>query len=266
MTRPLEHQTWVVTGAAGRIGSHLTRELAPLVERLKLTDRRPIDTSWSTVADLADLDAIRTIVAGADGVIHLGGISDEADFHDLAQANIVGTFHVLEAARLGGVARVVYASSNRASGMYPAGTTITSADEPRPDGLYGVSKVAGEALCRLYAEKFGLTTIALRIGSFESHPAGLRHLSTWLSPADTTRAFLAAMTAPVAGYTCIYAVSANTRRWWDLSAGEALGYHPVDDAEAFAGDVPDAANEMTGPQAGSFAEPDFTLSVQRHLN
>jgi uronate dehydrogenase len=266
VTSPLENQTWVVTGAAGRIGSLLTRDLAPLVGRLILTDRRPIDSTSCTVADLTDLDAIRTIVAGADGVIHLGGIADEADFHDLAEANIVGTFHVLEAARLGGVSRVVYASSNRASGMYPAGTPISPTDEPRPDGLYGVSKVAGEALCRLYAEKFGLTTVALRIGSFEKRPAGLRHLSTWLSPADATRAFLAAMTAPVHGYECFYAVSANTRRWWDLSAGEALGYHPRDDAEAFAGDVPDAANEMTGPQAGSFAEPDFTLSVQRHLN
>ena len=103
--------------------------------------------------------------------MHLGGLADEADFHDLAEVNVVGTFHVLEAARRAGVRRVVYASSNRVSGFYPTATRVDVGMPPRPDGLYAVSKVAGEALARLYADKFGLQVASIRVGSFEGAPA-----------------------------------------------------------------------------------------------
>ena len=57
----------------------------------------------------------------------------------------------------------------------------------RPDSLYGVSKAAGEALCRLYVDKFGLSAVAIRIGTFINEPGNTRHLSTWTSQADTVR-------------------------------------------------------------------------------
>ena len=78
-------------------------------------------------------------------------------------------------------------------------------------GFYGVSKVAGEALCRLYADKFGLSTISVRIGSYENRPTSAREQRTWLSPSDAVRAFIAAMTTTE--HTALfYAVSANTAR------------------------------------------------------
>ena len=85
---------------------------------------------------------------------------------DLTEVNITGTYHVLEAARRTGVDRVVYASSNRVTGFYDIDTLVDE-HAPRPDGFYGVSKVAGEALCRLYSDKFDLSTIVIRIGSYE---------------------------------------------------------------------------------------------------
>ena len=190
---------WVITGAAGNIGSALRSALLERHAVLVSTDIRPITSSapHESVAevDLADVENLVELFAGADGVVHLGGIADEADFHDLAEANILGTYHVLEAARRAGVRRVVYASSNRLTGSYTAGDHVTPDMPPRPDGFYGVSKAAGEALCRgLYADKFGMSTITLRIGSYEEQPSSAREQRTWLSPSDAIRAFVAAMT------------------------------------------------------------------------
>jgi uronate dehydrogenase len=211
-------------------------------------------------ADLRDRQAMIDACAGAHGVLHLGGIADEARFDDLSEVNIVGTFNVLEAARLAGATRVVYASSNRLTGFYPRRTVVEPEMPPRPDGLYGASKVAGEALGRLYSDKFGLSFIAIRIGSFEEIPQDLRQLSTWLSPRDCAAAFLAAMQAPGVRYAAFYGVSANTRRFWDLDAGHRLGFDPVDNAEDHAADIdmPSPPSENS-PQGGFYASPEFTL-------
>jgi uronate dehydrogenase len=221
------------------------------------------------VVDVADLEALTELFAGCVGVVHLGGISDEADFHDLATVNVVGTYHVLEAARRAAVGRVVFASSNRLTGSYDTDTTVDVGMPPRPDGFYGVSKVAGEALCRLYSDKFGLSTISLRIGSWGSAPEDSRHLHTWLSRPDSVRAFVAAMTTDV-HVAVFYAASANSEGWWDLAAGEAVGFRPQDDASVVvdgplpepAGTVPPEAGDSpqpAGPQGGPFASSAFSL-------
>jgi uronate dehydrogenase len=240
------------------------------VARLRLVDVLPVPVGHeredSVVADVRDQDAVDAAVTGAHGVVHLAGLADEADFHDLAQVDIVGTYHVFEAARRAGARRVVHASSNRLTGFYATTTLVAPEMPPRPDGLYGVAKVAGEALGRLYADKFGLQVASVRIGSLEERPRDERQLSTWLSPADCRAAFLAAMTAPGLTYAAFYAVSRNTRRWWDLSAGAALGFAPRDDAERYAGDVDVAEPTLAGgPQGGRYASPAYTLDRQRRV-
>ncbi|MFJ6678811.1 NAD-dependent epimerase/dehydratase family protein [Microbacterium sp. NPDC091382] len=253
---------WVVTGAAGNIGVALRRELRAAAVALVSTDVRyvePVDRTGdrTLVADLADLAALEEMFAGADGVIHLGGLSDEADFHDLAQVNVVGTYHVLEAARRSGVPRVVYASSNRVTGMYPTDALVDPDMPPRPDGFYGVSKVAGEALCRLYSDKFSLSTIALRIGSYEKEPSNPRERSTWLSHRDAIAAVTAAMTTDE-HHAVFYAVSANTEAWWDRAAGERVGFRPTDDAADW--DIP---GDTVEPQGGPFATASYSLDRMR---
>ena len=133
--------------------------------------------------------------------------------------------------------RIVYASSNHAVGRTPRSELLTVDVRPRPDTFYGVAKVAAEALLSLYVDRYGLDAVCTRIGSFLPQPETVRGLSTWLSHDDAVRMFVAALTAPDPGFAVLYGVSANTRGWWDLEPGRALGYEPQDDAEDFAGQV-----------------------------
>lgn len=261
------HGTVAITGAAGRIGSAVRTGLRDEVTRLVLIDRVELTAQSPTEdvrrLDLRDADAVAEALQGVDAVIHLGGIPDEAPLPDLLDANVLGTHNVLEGARRQGLRRVVLASSNRLGGFYPVAQTVTPDLPARPDGLYGVSKVAMEALGRLYADKFDLSVVCLRIGSYEDTPTERRHLSTWLSPRDCLGYVRAALTAPDVHFTTAYAVSANTGRFWDIAAGAELGYVPVDDAEAFASNLP-AASDSTGSelQGGAYTGKDYTL---RHI-
>ncbi|MEU4833204.1 NAD(P)-dependent oxidoreductase [Streptosporangium sp. NPDC023615] len=265
-------ETVVLTGAAGRVGSALREPLRARLRRLVSVDRAPLVPGGPDEevrrADLSSVEEVASIIEDAgdagvvDAIVHLAGVPDEAPLPDLLEGNVLGTHHVLEAARLTGVGRVVLASSNRLTGFHPAGRTVSADTPPRPDGLYGVSKVAVEALGRLYADKFGLQVVCLRIGSLEPEPAGPRHLATWLSPRDCAGFFWAALTAPDVTFTAAYAVSANTRRFWELD--DRLGYRPLDDAETYADRFPGTAGHLSGddPQGGDFAAADYTL---RHL-
>lgn len=252
-----------MTGAAGRIGrvlrAHLSGRGVPTVS-LDVAECAPVGPEDRVLrCDLRELPELVTAFHGCSGVLHLGGIPDEADFHELADVNVVGTYHVLEAARRAGVSRVVFASSNRVTGSYPVSETVSPSDPPRPDGFYGVSKVAGETLCRLYSDKFGLSTISVRIGSFEERPEDARHSRTWLSHGDALRAFDAAMATEV--HTAVfYAVSRNPERWWSLEEGENLGFGPRDDAGTFIDPGPLAPDT---PQGGAYAGPAHSLDRMR---
>ena len=129
------------------------------------------------------------------------------------------------------------ASSNHASGFTPRpaqGLLREQDAPPRPDTYYGVAKVAMEALGSLYADRYGMDVVCLRIGSAFPEPTTVRMLDTWLSPADTVSLVDAALTTPEPGYAVVWGVSDNTRNWWDLTAARALGYEPADDAEVYA--------------------------------
>ncbi|WP_354637498.1 NAD-dependent epimerase/dehydratase family protein [Kitasatospora camelliae] len=265
----VELGTVALTGAAGTIGSVVREALRGEVERLILLDRVPLRPEAGNedvhTVDLRDAAAVEAALAGADRVIHLAGVPDEAPLADLLDANVLGTHHVLEACRRLGVGRVVLASSNRVTGFHPVGQLTGPREPVRPDGLYGVSKAAVEALGRLYADKFGLSVLCLRIGSFEAVPTEPRHLATWLSPRDALGYLRAALTAPpTTRFATVYAVSANTRRFWELPDPAVLAYAPVDDAETYAADIPgaDRPADPASPQAGTYASPEFTL---RHL-
>jgi uronate dehydrogenase len=238
----------LITGAAGAIGTVLRPPLRAGLTELRLTDIADVtDLAANETfvrADLTDFEAVRRAVEGVDAVVHLGAVPNEAAFEVIAGPNLHGAFHVFEAARLAGVARVVYASSNHATGMYPVGEPLDGSVAPRPDGLYGASKVFGEALARMYVDRFGLSAVCLRIGSFKAKPEEERELSTWLSHADGVRLVRAALDADVE-FAIVYGASANTRRWWP--ADTAIGFAPRDDAEAFAPLPPSDYARQGGP-------------------
>ncbi len=180
----------LLTGAAGGVGGHLRRELAGRY-RLRLSDlRAPADAGDAEFvqADLADPDAVRRAVAGVDAIIHLGGFSVESDWRTILDANIVGTHTLYEAARQEGVRRVVFASSNHAVGFYDRAETIDHRVFPRPDSRYGLSKAFGEALARLYADKYGVQSMCIRIGNVAEQPNDVRlHLDQPARPGPAGR-------------------------------------------------------------------------------
>ncbi|MGW1190863.1 NAD-dependent epimerase/dehydratase family protein [Streptomyces sp. NPDC002559] len=253
-----------ITGAAGNIGSVVREALRREAARLILLDRAPLrpeaENEDVRTVDLSDAAAVESALAGADCVLHLGGVPDEAPLRNLLEVNVLGTHHVLEAARRAGIERVVLASSNRVTGFYAAGHHTGTPRRP-----LRVSKVAVKALGQLYADKFGLSVICLRIGSFEHRPTERRHLATWLSPRDAIGYIRAALTAPPSTrFATVYAVSANTRRFWELPDPTVLAYTPIGDAELHARDIPgtDLPTDPAAPQAGPYALPEFTL---KHL-
>jgi uronate dehydrogenase len=249
----------LLTGAAGRIGSCLRAGLRPGLRELRLSDVAPLrpehEAETVASADLADAGAVARAAEGVDAIVHLGGEPGEAAFDDLVDPNVRGVFHVLDAARRAGASRVVLASSNHVTGFYPAGVRLKGGEPVRPDSLYGVTKAFGEALGRMYVDKFGLEVVCVRIGTFGRRPAEPRQLATWLSHGDAVRLFRACLTAPSPlGFAVVYGASANTRGWWDLGPARRLGYDPQDDSETFAHELGEPPRE--GPQGAEFAAPD----------
>ena len=231
----------LLTGAAGRIGTWLRGGLPEhgwavrCLDVVTVPDERPGEEQ--VVADVTDLSAMLDAAQGVDAVVHLAGVVGESTWPAISHSNIDGTYAVLEAARQAGVPRVVLASSNHATGFTPrpAEEPLRETDAlPRPDTYYGVAKVTMEALGSLYADRYGMDVVCLRIGSAFPEPTTLRMLATWLSPADTVSLVEAALTAPSPGYSVVWGVSDNRRNWWDLTAARALGYEPADDAEVYA--------------------------------
>jgi len=234
----------LVTGAAGRIGTMLRPRLAREGRRLRLLDIAPLSepagpAEEQVTGSVFDLAALTAACAGADAVIHLGFKHDFSAWGRVLDVNINGTYNVFEAARRAGVRRVVFASSNHAVGFAPRESFPVPDDaRPAPDSYYGVSKAAGEALAALYADRYGLEAICVRILSCFPRPETARMLSTWLSPGDAGRLFDACLTGAAPGFRVVYGVSANTRGGFvSLDGARALGYEPQDDAEDYAAEV-----------------------------
>ncbi|MEV0392562.1 NAD-dependent epimerase/dehydratase family protein [Polymorphospora rubra] len=265
----------LVTGAGGRIGNYLRQRLPGPDRILRLLDvgpqtaPAPGEPVEVLRADLTDAGAVAAACAGVDAVVHLAALRGEDTWENILRVNVDGTRTLLEAARVAGVPRVVLASSIHAAGFYrrpdatpePAGVPapagrdgVPSGSVPRPDSYYGWSKAAAESLGSLYADRFGMTVFALRIGACTTTPAAW-HRDGWLSPDDCARLVDACLTTDATGFRVLWGVSRNRDRWWSLAEGAEIGYDPVDDAEAYtAGMTPmdDAHAPTVGLLGGTF--------------
>ncbi|MGC2134009.1 MAG: NAD(P)-dependent oxidoreductase, partial [Xanthobacteraceae bacterium] len=181
-------QSVLITGAAGDIGTRLRRLVKGVYPHLRSSDiRTPSDLASDDdfiAADLADPAQVQAMVAGVEGIVHLGGFSVEGGWDTIHRANIVGCYNLFEAAYRAGVKRVVFASSNHAVGFYPRSRRVGVDVTVRPDSRYGVSKAFGEALGALYSDKHGLRVTCLRIGNVADAPVDERRLSIWIKPED----------------------------------------------------------------------------------
>jgi len=263
----------LITGAGGGIGRALRETLRGVYPVLRLSDRLALaparDGEEIDRTELSDFAAVERMVAGVDGIIHLGGISGESEWPTILEGNIVGLYNVFEAARRAEVKRIVFATSNHAVGFYPRAQKIDHRVVPRPDSRYGVSKAFGEALASLYSDKYGIGVLCTRIGNFGDRPIDKRRLSIWISPRDYSQLVRIGLEHPDVRYEIVYGVSNNRRSWYDNSNAERLGYRPQDPSEPYAEEVLAAeAGQPSDPtaeyyQGGTFCAAEYTAKTRR---
>jgi uronate dehydrogenase len=242
----------LVTGLGGVIGGAMRAHLGSRFE-LRGLGRRPgpPGVPWY-VGDIANLDGIAPAFNGADAVVHLAAeLGGKPDLDPYVRTNIVGTYNVFEAARRAGVRRVVFASSGAAisaieqdepyqsfvQGRADRAPIVTHTSPLRPSGLYGCSKVWGEALARHYADVYGMSMICVRIGRVkeDDRPTEPREFSVWCSQRDIATMLAACVEAPPSvRFDIFYATSRNRRGYRDLEhVRSVLGWKPADSADQF---------------------------------
>ncbi len=227
----------LITGAAGAIGTALRTGLRAKWRHLRLTDVRPVqdlaDNEEAIISDIGDRAALERMMQGVRAVVHLAGVLGSYTLEDLFRVNARGLFDVFESARLAGIERIVFASSNHAFGCYPITATVSPTLPPRPDSLYGVFKVWGETMLRNYYDRHGISSVSLRIGTFRPQPIDQRSLATWLSPGDVAHLVDLSLRHPDAGCLVVNGYSNNTRLKTHDPSWATLGYRPRDDAEEY---------------------------------
>ena len=239
----------LVTGMSGLIGGLAGRHLAES-NNVTALGRQSVDGVSTTVEDISDFDAIRPAFDGIDTVIHLSASRGNQPFETHLQANIVGVYNVLEAARQAGVRRVVAASSGAvvagyekdepyaslSKGVRPDGSVemISPTSKIRPTSIYTATKLGGEALAAYFVEAHGMSIISVRVGKVEvaDVPASVRAAAVWCSHRDIVQFLEKCVDAPdEIGFEILFAVSDNAtgyREW--QSAKELVGYEPQDNS------------------------------------
>ena len=261
-----------LSGASGNIGQVLRPallergvDLRSAGGRRPLTPLRPGEDVMH--GDLRDPAVVDRLLEGVDVLIHMAGTSVERPLPEIIENNLVGLHAVYEGARRHNVKRVVFASSNHAIGMHPVEDKLKLDCDFRPDGFYGLSKMWGEGMTRMYWDKHGIEGISIRIGSTLPRPTEFRHLSTWLGHEDLLQLNTRCIEAPDIGYLVVWGVSNNTRSYWDQTGAERLGYRPVQNSEAFAEEINRQPNPLDPIaqqyQGGRFVAQDFTPKEQR---
>ena len=241
----------LITGMSGLIGQVCQRELGDRYT-LSALNRSPVEGVACLQADISDLEAIRPAFEGVDVVVHLAAMAKgEATWEEVLPHNIVGTYNVFEAARTAGVQRVIAASSGAAvsnaerempyralvEGRYEeaAGWDTLDPSLVRPSGLYGCSKLWGEALAHHYSDAWGLSAICLRIGAVNQadRPTSTREFSVWCSQRDIAQMVRRCIDAPQSlKFATFYVVSDNKWSYRSLAnARTELGFEPQDQAE-----------------------------------
>jgi UDP-glucose 4-epimerase len=219
-----------VTGGLGRLGSYVMRALLPEHDAVAIDRIAGDGTLPAVAADLRDEAALRCAFAGADVVIHIGGIDRSAGAPDqeTLETNVLGTWNVFTASQAVGVRRVVLCSSSAVTGldhsnpdMPPLYLPIDEDHPLRPKDAYGVSKRTGETIAEAFARDGAMEVLALRpvfiaFPAMQNFMAGrgageegraepMPFLRAYISPEDCAQAFLLAATMPAyAGYDAMF--------------------------------------------------------------
>lgn len=236
-------RTVLVTGAAGNIGQIFAKYAAPMYS-LKLMVRPPDDESARELApygevvraEVSDIERLKSVFSGVDTVVHLAGEPDpSATWDGLLDANIVGTYHAMVAAKAAGCRRFIHASSIHAVTGYPRDVQVKTSDPVNPGDLYGVTKCFGEALGRYFATQEGMSVIALRIGAFQpiqtaQDGSTVAMMESFVSHRDLCQLIVKCIDDDRLQFAIFHGASDNRFKRLDISdARELVGYSPEDD-------------------------------------
>ena len=256
-------KTILITGAAGDVGTHLRRELAGKYA-LRLSDIQPIKKlaagETSVRGDMARLSDMLRVTKGVDAIVHLGGFSVEGPWNEILRANIVGCYNVFEAARRNGVKRILFATSNHATGFYRRDETIDHRVYPKPDSRYGVSKVFGEQLGSLYADKYGLRGVLHPHRQRQPRSGGQAAPVAVDQPARPGAAGADRHRAPGHPLRDRVRCLGQPRSWYDNSNAQRLGYQPQDDSEPYAAEVLAKEKPAADPRSEMYQGGNFVFA------
>lgn len=233
---PYSNKTVALTGGAGKVGRLLRNVLKDQVEALIILDIVEPDELFANerweACDICDPVALERSLTGVDAIVHLAGYPNERSIEDVLRLNVLGTHNVYETARRLKISRVVLGSSNHVTGFYPVNETVNAENSMRPDSYYGLSKCWNELEASLYFEKFGIETLAIRIGNATTPPSSERSDgrsdAIWVSPRDLAQLVLIGLEDERITCTTVYGISNTSHYWWDNSVALSLGYRPQD--------------------------------------
>ena len=221
------------TGAAGRVGQLLRPLLRAryAVRLCDLNDVGPLEPGEEFLqGNLADPAFAREAVAGTTGVVHLAGlVSPAVSFEDTLDPNYRAVLSLLEACRALSVKRFVFASSHHIVGLHRPGP-LTEQATVLPDGFYGLSKAFGEAACALYAQRFGIGSLVIRIGNADPRMSDGRRERMWISGRDLTQLIGIGLEHEPLDYEIVYGVSQCPDAIFPNEVATRLGYRPEDRA------------------------------------
>lgn len=240
-TLPRMSQRVLVTGSSGKIGRAVVAELQRRGHDVRGFDRVASPSLPSTqIGNLADRTALEHAMAGVECLVHLAATPDDADFMtELLPNNVVGLYHILEAARVAGVRRIVLASSGQVNWWQQLGGDLPVYEHQpvSPRGWYAATKMFLEAAGRGYSEQHGISVIATRLGwcPRPGQEEEIRALEwahdVYLSPNDAGRFFACCVEAPEAVKFLIVNGTSKPARQTRLDmtvARTVLGYEPAD--------------------------------------
>jgi len=260
----------LITGAAGRVGQAVLpylRRRYPLrlLDRLPIPGAAAADEV--IVGDLCQPEVARAAVKGCRGVLHLACVHGiEAGFEETLDANYRSLLSVLqacvetgvdtgvgtgvdgcvntggdtdldptaaagaEAGAASGVERFVYTSSHHVFGQHLRERFDQNSAVLAPDSFYGLSKVFGEALCGLFAKRYGLRTLLIRLGNADPTVSDARRAALWSGAADLSQLVAIGLEHPDVHLELVYGVSRCLGGLFSNERAEQLGYRPEQDA------------------------------------
>ena len=209
-----------LSGASGQLGRFLRPALLDRGVDLRSAGGRsalePLRPGEDVMhGDLRDPAIVDRLLDGVDVLIHMAGTSVERPLPEIIENNLVGLQRGLRRrAPPPGEADRVRQLEPRDRDARCRHASSSSTAIFGPDGFYGLSKMWGEGMGRLYWDKHGIETVSVRIGSAIERPTEFRHLSTWFGLDDLLSFTMRCIEAPNVGYAVVWGVSNNTRSYW----------------------------------------------------